>query len=73
LPSRHESASNAGTYPRSASAAPMPGWVKIFGVIYLIAVAIFAAMHFAGGGIGYLDHGDMQGHAAAAEHGQHRP
>jgi hypothetical protein len=51
----------------------MPAWVKIFGVIYLIAVAIFAAMHFAGGGIGYLDHGDMQGHAPAAEHGQHRP
>jgi uncharacterized membrane protein len=60
-------------YPRTASATPMPGWVKIFGVIYLIAVAIFAAMHFAGGGIGYLDHGEMHGHAPTAEHGQHQP
>jgi hypothetical protein len=60
-------------HPRIASATPMPAWVKIFGVIYLIAVAIFAAMHFAGGGIGYLDHGEMNGHASPAEHGQHQP
>jgi uncharacterized membrane protein len=60
-------------HPRSASATPMPAWVKIFGVIYLIAVTIFAAMHLAGGGIGYLDHGEMHGDAPTAEHGQHQP
>jgi hypothetical protein len=60
-------------HPRSASATPMPAWVKIFGVIYLIAVAIFAAMHFSGGGIGYLDHSEMHGDGPAAEHDQHQP
>jgi hypothetical protein len=71
--SGHESVRNASMYPRSVSATPMPSWVKIFGVIYLIAIAIFAAMHFAGGETGHLDHGEMNAPVTPAEHGAHRP
>jgi hypothetical protein len=51
----------------------MPGWVKVFAVLALIAIAIFAALHIAGLGMGYLGHGGMEAHAPAAGHDQHRP
>jgi len=73
LQSHDESDPNAGIYPRSVSATPMPAWVKIFAAICLIVVVIFAAMHLAGGGMGPLDHGTMNAHAPPAEHAQHRP
>jgi hypothetical protein len=73
LQSHHESDGDAGMYPRGVAATPMPAWVKIFGAIYLIIVAIFAAMHLAGGGMGPLDHSAMKAHAPPAEHAQHRP
>jgi hypothetical protein len=51
----------------------MPAWVKIFGAIYLITIAIFAASHLAGGWTGPLFHGEMTAHVSPAEHGRHQP
>jgi len=73
LQSHRASSSNASTPPRSVSATRVPAWVKIFGAIYLVAVATFAAMHFAGEGMGYHIHGEMNAHGRPAEHGQHQP
>jgi len=50
-----------------------PGWVKMFGVVAIIAIAMFAALHFVDEGIGHLAHGAMDAHAPSAEHDQHRP
>jgi hypothetical protein len=49
-----------------------PGWVKVFGVVAFIAVAIAAAMHLVGGGMGHFTHGGMAPDAPPAEHGWHR-
>ena len=71
--SQSEPHRGAGTSPGPARAYPMPGWVKVFAVLALIAIAIFAALHIAGLGMGYLGHGGMEAHAPAAGHDQHRP
>jgi hypothetical protein len=51
----------------------MPGWVKVFAVLALIAIAMVAALHLAGLGMGHLDHGGSDAHAPLAGHGQHQP
>ena len=37
----------------------MPRWVKIFGIVAGVAVAGFAALHHAGGGMEHMTHGDI--------------
>jgi hypothetical protein len=51
----------------------MPRWVKIFAVVAVIAVAIIASLHLAGGGMGHLAQGDTDTHAAPAGHDRHLP
>jgi hypothetical protein len=50
----------------------LPVWVKVFGVVALIVVAIVAATHLVGGGMGHFAHGGMAQDASPAEHGAHR-
>jgi hypothetical protein len=61
---------------------PYPGtprWVKGFGILALLAAALFAVLHLAVGGIGHMsDHGitghAMPGHGpAATPHKQAEP
>jgi hypothetical protein len=73
MQSHHESNRNAGMYPHGVSTTRMPAWVKIFGVIYLIAIAVFAATHLVPGGMGHLSHGDVNADTPPAGHGQHPP
>ena len=49
----------------------MPRWVKMFCVVALVAFAIIVGLHLTGAGMGYLGHGDMDTHAAPAEHSGH--
>lgn len=51
----------------------IPGWVKIFGIVAVIAVVIFAALHRAGGGMKHMDHDNMGAQTLPAEHGQDVP
>ena len=64
-------APGAGT--ERAATHEMPRWVKIFGAVAAIAVAIFAALHLADGGMGHLTHGNMGVRLMPAEHGHHEP
>jgi hypothetical protein len=45
-----------------------PRWVKVFGALALAFVAIFAAIHLVGGGMGHLSHA-----GAPMEHSSHTP
>ena len=51
----------------------MPGWVKIFGAMALIMLAIVAGLHLAGGGMGHLSHDNMDTDTAPAGHDRHLP
>lgn len=58
---------------------PYPGtprWVKVFGIITLIAVMLFVLVHLTGGGLAHLiDHG-MGGHSpppSVTKHGAQQP
>jgi len=51
----------------------MPRWVKIFGVVAFIVIAIIAGLHLAGGGMGHLAHRDMDTGTAPAGHDRHLP
>jgi hypothetical protein len=50
----------------------MPRWVKVFGALALIALAIFAAFHLVGV-TGHLSHDDMDAKALLAERHRHLP
>jgi hypothetical protein len=63
----------AGASPIPASVFPMPGWVKVFAFVALVVIAVVAALHFAGVGMGHLAQDGMDAHAPLAGHGQHRP
>lgn len=63
----------AGVRPGQASGHTTPRWVKVFGVLALIAIAGFAALHLVGGEMGHLAHGDTDDHPPPAEHGPHAP
>jgi hypothetical protein len=37
---------------------PAPRWVKVFGILAVVAIAIFAAVHLSGGGFrDHMSHG----------------
>jgi hypothetical protein len=59
--------------PSQASAYRTPRWVKVFGVLTFIVIAIFAASHLVGGYGEHMAHGGMDAHVPPAEHSQHRP
>jgi hypothetical protein len=50
----------------------MPGWVKIFGVVAVLAIAAFAGLHLTGVGMGHFAHGDMAMPLMSPQH-QHVP
>ena len=62
----------AGASPRPAPANKMPGWVKAFAALALVAIAIVAALHLAGLGMGHLAHGNSDAHAPLAGHDRHQ-
>jgi len=59
--------------PARQPADAMPRWVKIFGVVAFIVIAIIAGLHLAGGGMGHQAHGDMDTDTAPAGHDRHLP
>jgi hypothetical protein len=63
----------AGASSNRAPAYKMPGWVKVFAVVALFAVAIVTALHLAGLGPRHLPHGGTVPQAPLAGHGQHQP
>jgi len=65
--------SNVGGPPGRAGADGTPRWVKAFGAVALIAIAILALVHLAGGDMGHLSHGDMDAHAPPGQHTGHEP
>jgi hypothetical protein len=52
-----KAATTAGPTP----AHHMPRWVKIFGILAALAIAVFADLHH-GGGMEHLTHGGMAQH-----------
>jgi hypothetical protein len=71
--SHSDSNGAAGARTERAAAHEMPRWVKIFGVVATIAVAGFAALHLAGGGMGHMAHGNIGAHIMSAEHSNNVP
>ena len=55
---------NAGSIPARRPADAIPCWVKIFGAVAVIVIAIIAGLHLAGSGMGHLAHGDTDIHTA---------
>jgi hypothetical protein len=70
-PRRFEERHSMKSDPRSNDSPPR--WVKVLGVIALLAVAISAGIHLAGGDMGHLMHGGMPVHDPLAEQGSHAP
>jgi hypothetical protein len=65
----HPDSDRVAAQQRTGRAADeMPRWVKIFGVVGAIAVAAFAVLHIAGGGMGHMAHGNMDAHSMSAGH-----
>ena len=55
---KDEQVANSPSYPGT------PRWVKVFVMIALMAIVLFALLHLTSGGIGHLiDHG-MSGHGS---------
>jgi hypothetical protein len=65
--------SQSKSSPSPAPAYKIPGWVKAFAGLALVAAAIVAALHLAGLGMGHLAHGSMDADAPLAAHSQHQP
>jgi len=70
---RRYTASERKADPARQPADAMPRWVKIFGAVALIVIAMIAGLHLAGGGMGHLAHGDMDTDTAPAGHDRHLP
>jgi hypothetical protein len=73
LRSHTNAAYDANASPGRFPAHRTPRWVKVFGVLALIALAIFAALHLAGGVTGHLSHDAMDAEALPPEHHRHLP
>ena len=51
-----------GSTAEPAPAHRMPRWVKIFGILATVAIAIFAALHHGGGETEHLAHSGIAQH-----------
>jgi hypothetical protein len=51
--------SETHTPPDPGSPPSTPRWVKVFGIIFIILVLVFAILHLTGNGLGHL-HGALR-------------
>ncbi|MBT9470778.1 MAG: hypothetical protein IV099_06295 [Phenylobacterium sp.] len=64
---RPKSSGDINDGPGHRSAGATPRWVKVFGIIGLVLVALFVVLHLTGHGFG------RQMHMSSPEHGVQRP